>query len=245
MNMLKAGVQNEMAKLLSLKKYKAFLFFACLLSILTGLSEGTAKGVLGLLSANTPLTILSIATSLILPLVIAMAAADLFTAEQENGSIKAAIARPVSRINIFTSKVLAIALYTILLLMVCFAASLVWGIAFNTTGLLDIVEMLIAYAVSTVPIVPVILFAVAVSQLCKSSSSTVMLTIFGYIILLAAGTVFPRIYPMLFTSYTNWYKLFIGVAMPVTSILNVLALLAAYALILFAAGSWTFESKEY
>jgi ABC-2 type transport system permease protein len=112
-------------------------------------------------------------------------------------------------------------------------------------GLSGAVELLIAYVVSIVPIIPVILFAVVVSQLCKNSSSTVMLTIFGYMIAIAVGIVFPRFHSMLFTSYTIWYKLFIGAAMPFASILNDLILLIAYALILFSAGSWMFEKKEY
>lgn len=234
MEMIKAGVQNEIVKLLSLNKYKVFLLLAGLLSIATGL-----------LSTNVPLTVLAVATGFMLPLIIAMAAADLFTAEQENGSIKAILTRPVARISIFTSKVLAIILYAILVLLVCLVSSLVWSIVFNKTGLPNIAEILLAYSVSIIPMLPVILFAVVISQLCKNSSSTVMLSILGYIVLFGAGILLPGISPMLFTSYAGWYKMFIGVAMPAASILNILALLAAYTLIFFAVSSWAFEKKEY
>jgi ABC-2 type transport system permease protein len=50
---------------------------------------------------------------------------------------------------------------------------------------------------------------------------------------------------MVFTSYTGWYKLFIGSAMPVSGILRAFALLVAYTLIFYAAGAWAFEKKEY
>jgi ABC-2 type transport system permease protein len=92
---------------------------------------------------------------------------------------------------------------------------------------------------------PIILFAAAVSQWCKNSSSTVMLSIFAYIVIIAAGLVFTNLSPMLFSSYTGWYKLFIGAAMPVARTLNVFTLLAAYILIFFAFGYWAFEKKEY
>ena len=245
MNIVTSGVRNEIVKLLHLNKYKALLALLCLFSIGAGLLGGFAKGFIGLSLANTPLTILSITTGLLLPLIIALVAADLFTAEQENGSIRAIITRPVSRLSIFTSKVLAIVLYVILALLICLTTSLAWSILFNGAGLSTITESLLSYIVSILPMVPVILFAVAVSQLCKNSSSTVMLTVFGYIAIVGSGTVISRISPMLFTSYTGWYKLFIGATMPITNILNVVALLAAYTLIFYAAGSWAFEKKEY
>jgi ABC-2 type transport system permease protein len=245
MGIIRAGMRNEFIKLLSLKKYRVLLLFACLFSILTGVLGGAAKGIIGLLSTNTPITVLAIAAEFVLPLMIAVAAADLFTAEQENGSIKASLTRPVSRISIFTSKVLVIILYIAMSLAVCLITTLVWSTVFNGMGLYKFTETFLAYTVSIVPMLPIILFAVLVSQFCKSSSSTVMLSVFGYLIIIAISLIFPNINPMLFTSYTGWYKLFIGAGMPVSNILNVLALLAAYSLIFFAAGSWAFEKKEY
>ena len=245
MNAIKAGVRNETVKLLSRKKYQVLLILICLFSIGIGLLGGFAKGLIGLSSTNTPLTVLSLVTALIVPLMIAMSSADLFTAEQENGSIKAVLTRPVSRINVLTSKVLAIILYTLLVLSVCLVTSLVYGIVFNGLGVSNISEALIAYVVSIVPMLPITLFAVTVSQLCKNSSSAVMLSVFGYIIILASSIVLPSLSPMLFTSYVGWYKLFIGAGMPFANILNILALLVAYTLIFFAISSWVFEKKEY
>ena len=245
MKSIKAGVQNEFGKLLHRKKYQVLLVLTCFLSIAIGLLGGYAKGLIGLSLTNTPLTVLSLATGFILPLMIAMVTADLFTAEQENGSIKAVLTRPVSRISILTSKVLAIVLYTLLVLSVCLVTSLFYGIVFNGLGISNIAETLLAYAVSIVPMLPLTLFAVTVSQLCKNSSSAVMLSVFGYIVVFAATVVIPSISPMLFTSYTGWYKLFIGAGMPIANILNVLALLVSYTLIFFAFSSWAFEKKEY
>jgi len=245
MKAIKAGVQNELVKMFSRRKYQVFLVLTGLLSIGIGSLGGFTKGWIGLSSSNTPLTVLWLVTGFILPLMIAMATADLFTAEQENGSIKAVVTRPVSRISILTSKVLAIVSYTLLLLSVCLVTSLGYGLVFNGIGMSHIAEALIAYAVSIVPMLPITLFAVTVSQLCKNSSSAVMLFVFGYIVIFAAALVFPSISPMLFTSYTGWYKLFIGAGMPITSILNVLTLLVAYTLIFFSISTWIFEKKEY
>ena len=245
MNMLKAGVRNETVKLLSKKKYKALLVMLFILCIAAGMLGGFTKGLIGLSLTNMPLTLLSIATKFLFPLMIALAAADTFTAEQEDGSIKAVITRPISRINIFNSKVLAIVLYIIFALLVCLVASLVSDITFNGIESLNIGETILAYTVSIMPMLPIVLFAVAISQFCKNSSSTVMLSVFIYIVIAFIGVALPSSSPMLFVSYTGWYKLFIGESMPFTSILNMLVLLVAYTLIFYAAGSWAFEKKEY
>lgn len=245
MKAIKAGVLNELIKLLNRRKYQVFLILTGLLTIAIGLLGGFTKGLIGLSSTNTPLTVLSLATGFILPLMIAMSSADLFTAEQENGSIRAIITRPVSRMSILTSKVLAIVLYTLLVLLVSLVTSLFYGILFNGLGVSNIAEALLAYAVSIVPLLPITLFTVVVSQLCKNSSSAVMLSVFGYVVIGAASIGLPKISPMLFTSYTGWYKLFIGAGMPLANILNIMALLVAYTLIFFAASSWVFEKKEY
>lgn len=245
MSVIKAGVVNEVSKLLSLRKYQALLVLTCFVSIVIGLLGGFTKGLVGLSLTNTPLTVLWIATGFMIPLMIAMAAADLFTAEQENGSIRAILTRPVSRLSIFTSKVLAIVAFAVLALAVCLLTSLICSLVLNGVGLTSISEAILAYAVSIVPMLPIILFAVAVSQLCKNSSSTVMLSVFFYIIIIVAGLVFSSLSPMLFSTYTGWYKLFIGAAMPITRILYVFILLVAYTLIFFAFSSWAFERKEY
>ncbi len=110
---------------------------------------------------------------------------------------------------------------------------------------MSIIEAIISYTVSVIPMLPFILFAVVISQLCRNSSSTVMLTVLGYIAVTGLGILISGISPMVFSSYTGWYKLFIGASMPVVHILNAAALLAAYALIFYAAGAWAFEKKEY
>lgn len=239
------GVRNEFVKLLYLKGYKALLLFLCFFSIGIGILGRFAKGYIGLSLANTPITVLTVAIGLLLPLIISLAAADLFTAEQENGTIKSIITRPIRRTMIFSSKVLAIGLYVILAMILCLVTSLAWSILVNGANLSIIAQTVLSYTVSIVPMLPMILFAVAISQICRNSSSTVTLTILGYIAIFGLGIVLPGISPMLFLSHTSWYKLFIGSTIPITNILNGLALFIAYSLIFYAAGSWVFEKKEY
>lgn len=245
MGIIKAGVKNEITKLTNLKKYKVLLILLGAFSILGNVLKAIAQGSIMISFINSPYIVLTILTQFLLPLIIAMAAADLFTAEQEKGSIKALITRPIGRTNIFISKVLTIVLYSVLSLLICLIIGTISNVTFNGIESVNIIETFMAYLLSIVPMIPIVLFAVAISQLCKSSSSTVMIFVLGYIIIIAAATIIPSINPMVFTSYTGWYKLFIGAAMPAGKIINVLTLLVAYTLIFFSASLWAFEKKEY
>ncbi|MDD4530851.1 MAG: ABC transporter permease subunit [Candidatus Gracilibacteria bacterium] len=240
MNIIKAGVRNEFIKLMSRKKYQVLIVLTFFLSI--GINM---LSTLGNVSTNSSLVVLSTITGFILPLMIAMAAADLFTAEQENGSIKAILTRPISRIKIFSSKILAIFIYSITSLLIGYLSSMIYSILLNFEGLANIWEITLSYAVSIVPIFTIILFSAVISQLCKNSSSTVMMSVFSYMAIVVIGIIFSSISPMLFTSYMGWYKLFIGASMPLASIFNILILLLGYILIFFAAGLISFEKKEY
>jgi ABC-2 type transport system permease protein len=220
-------------------------FAAFLLSISIGLLDKSANGLVSLSASSMLLTLLTITTNFVLPLTIALAAADLFTAEQEKGTIKAVLLRPVSRIRVFTSKVLATFVYAVLFLSICFITSLTWGLVFDGILAINFTEVLVAYIISFVPMLPLILYNTAISQLSKSASGTVIFSLCGYIIMLVIGTVFPNVNPMLFSTYLGWYKLFIGAVLPLSSILNGTVLLAAYTLLLFAVGLWAFERKEY
>ena len=174
-----------------------------------------------------------------------MAVADLFAAEQENGTIKAVITRPISRNEILISKMISILIYVTSILITTFIVGLVMGIFFGRTQIIDIPEIFIAYAVSILPIIPIILLSILISQLSKSSSSSVMLSVLIYIIIMLSGIIFPQVSSMLFISYTNWYKLFIGAQMPVKSILIIIGLLMGYSLIFYSGAYALFEKKEY
>jgi ABC-2 type transport system permease protein len=245
MKMVKAGIRNEMTKLFNLKKYKVLLVLIGILGFSSNILGAITQGSIIISFINSPFINLTILTQFVLPLIAATAVADLFTSEQENGSIKAVITRPITRAKIFMSKVLAIILYIILSLLICLLISLISSIAFNGIESVNIIETLIAYLVSIIPMIPIVFFAVVISQMCKSSSSAVMMFVLGYIIIIAVATIIPSINPMVFTSYTGWYKLFIGAAMPAGKILNILSLLVAYSLILFSISAWAFEKREY
>ena len=245
MNAIRIGIINENTKLFKRSKYKILLICIGILSIVLGVISNYSGGLINVSLSNLPLNILSILTTVLIPLVVFMAVADLFAAEQENGTIKAVITRPISRNEILISKMIAILIYVISILIVAFIIGLFMGILFGRTQVINIPEIFIAYVVSIVPIIPTIFLSILISQLSRSSSSSVMLSVLLYIIIILLGIIVPSISSMIFTSYTNWYKLFIGAQMPIKSILVIIGLLIGYSLIFFSGAYALFEKKEY
>jgi len=245
MNTIKIGIINESTKLFKRSKYKILLICIGILCIALGLISNFTGGLINVSLSNLPLNLLSILTTVLIPLVIFMAVADLFAAEQENGTIKAVITRPISRNEILISKMISILIYVTSILIITFIIGLVMGIFFGRTQVINIPEIFIAYVVSILPIIPIIFLSILISQLSKSSSSSVMLSVLIYIIIMLLGIIFPSISSMIFISYTSWYKLFIGAQMPIKSILIIVGLLMGYSLIFFSGAYALFEKKEY
>jgi len=245
MNAIRIGIINESTKIFKRSKYKVLLICIGILSIVLGLISNYTGGLINVSLSNLPLNILSILTNVLIPLIIFMVVADLFTAEQENGTIKAVITRPISRNEILISKMIAILIYVASILIITFIISLVMGIFFGRTQIISIPEIFISYVVSILPIIPTILLSILISQLSKSSSSSVMFSVLIYIIIMLSGIIVPKVSSMIFISYTNWYKLFIGAQMPIKSILTIIGLLLGYSLVFFSGAYALFEKKEY
>ena len=245
MNAIRIGIINESTKLFKRSKYKFLLICIGILCISLGLISNYTGGLINVSLSNLPLNILSILTNVLIPLIVFMAVADLFAAEQENGTIKAIITRPISRNQILISKMISILIYIISILIITFIIGSVMGIFFGRTQVIDIPEIFIAYVVSILPILPTILLSILISQLSKSSSSSVMISVLIYIVIMLIGISIPSISPMIFISYTNWYKLFIGAQMPIKSILIIVGLLMGYSLVFFSGAYALFEKKEY
>lgn len=245
MNRIKVGIINESTKLFKRNKYRILLISIGILVIVLGLLSNFTEGYINISLSNLPLNVLSILNIILIPLVCFMAVADLFAAEQENGSIKAIITRPISRNEILISKMLSILIYVISILTVTFIIGSIMGIVFGKTQVISITQIFTAYVMSILPIIPTIFLSILISQLSRSSSSAVMLSVLIYIIIMLITLSIPSISSMIFISYANWYKLFIGAKMPMKSILTIIGLFLGYSLLFFSGAYALFEKREY
>ncbi|MDE4542208.1 ABC transporter permease [Thermoanaerobacterium sp. R66] len=242
---IKKDLLNELIKILYRKKYLLLLMFIFFMSIAFALIGKFVNGLIGLYISNFPMTVLSVLVTFILPLIVFMVTADVFTAEQENGTIKAILTRPVSRIRIYISKFMAILIYSCMILLSGFISSLACGTILNSFMSISIGSTIVAYILSVFPLIPIIFFAITISQISRSTSGTVMISVLTYITIYVVTVIFPKTYPLSFTSYTSWYLLFIGSVIPVFNVLNIIVLFLAYSLIFFAISFWLFDKRQY
>lgn len=232
---------------MSRRKYIVFLIIeavVCAIAVLIKSAVGKATdGVFTLSSVNASLTVMSLFLQILLPIVVMMAVCDLFATEYQDGTIKATLIRPVSRFKIYISKIFACLTVAAANIVVVVTFSNLLE-AFVTGGVHGVGYAFAAYLIDIVPLFVVLLMAVLINQIGKSSTLAMFLCIIVYMVLWAVGVFIPHMSGLLFTGYMEWHKLWIGVIQPLSSILSKTGLLVGYGLIFFSAGYYLFLNRE-
>lgn len=239
---------GEFKKLRLKKKYTVFTIISALLCIMLALISaliGKAASISsGSLTLSVPMTVMSIFTQLIMPLVAAMAVCDLFATEYHDLSIKAQLMRPVTRFKIYTGKLCAVFTVCTLIFLSVYAISALSDFAFtqNRGGLLYSFG---AYVLNLIPLIPVILMAALINQFAKGSTSAMFLCIIIYILMKVAGILVPILDSLLFTGYLEWHKLWLGTTLPLGALISKCILLLGYAITFFSGGYFLFLKREF
>jgi len=244
MKRIKNNVKNEFLKIGAMTKYRLFpILFVALLIIVTVVSN-IPGNVVGLTLANFPFTVLSWLGYLIAPIAAFMLASDLLAGEVETGQIRIALARPLSRIKILFSKLVAIIGYLMVLYLLGFVTSSTISIAFTGLSGFSIMSAISAYALGILPVLVLAAMAIMVATSVKSSTSGFALCLCLYTGAMLLGWVFPSFSPMLFTSYMGIGSMVIGTSIPIVSLLTGIGILLGYSAMFLSVGSLRFEYKE-
>lgn len=245
----KASLQNELRKLFARKKYIVFLIIEvgiCLIwaavnAFVVKISHGTVPE--SWLIGGLQMSMLGFFVWAYIPLLVFMAACDLYAGEAHDGTIRATFMRPVSRGKQYFSKVLAIfimaSIYMIVLLLLTTAIKAIGAATF--AGLW---ESTAAYILDLIPMIVLILFAAMINQFSNSTSLSVILCIILYMGMLIAGILIPQLSGHLFTGYLHWHTLWLGIILPFRAIITKIGILAGYSIIFGAVGYYLFERKE-
>lgn len=248
MNAVFTGTKNEIFKIFSKKKF----VFLSLLSIFITLSvvaaNLTANKRLGgpLLNYSTiPVTVLDFLTSVVLPLFILMLTSDLFSGEFSDNSIILSLVRPITRSKLYLSKIIAMGVSILILLIGTFVvseiASLIGG---NINScLMKLPSNFTAYVSAFVPMVFLAIITAFAAQFTKNGSLTVVIMILSLIIISAASIFFPEIKPFMPTTYLTWYKNFYN-NLNIPKIINELLYMLGYGIIFMFAGSYLFYRRD-
>lgn len=250
MHSLKAAIINETLKICTRTKA---IFFLCLTALIPIASVPVLSrfqsgfGVAAVTSADFPVLMLNVFTALILPLLIFMAAADMFAGETGDRTIRMVLIRPISRMNVFLSKQAALLLYTGLHLAVALGSSLAAARFLPDKGNLaaGIPRSILAYGTAILPMLTLGIAAVFVSQFFRNASGALTVCLLLYALAKLASFVFPPFNVYSPAAYTDWHLLWIGHSLAAGKIASIFMFLTACCILFFTAGYVFFDRKEF
>jgi ABC-2 type transport system permease protein len=247
-SILTANVWNETLKLAYKKKTIFFLAVTLLLPILAGVLLSRFQNGIGIgaiAAKDFPIVMLGLFTTIFLPLFVFMGAADVFSGEMGDRTMKNILTRPLSRFKVFASKQLALAIYIALYLVVALVASMLSALLFQHFGGIGTLgNWLLAYGAAFVPLIALSIAAVCLAQLFSSSSSALTVSILLYLAFKVAAFFLPQLATYSPTAYMDWHMLWVGGSMVTSKIFSIFMFLAACSILFFTAGYYLFDKKE-
>ena len=250
MAMFQAALVNEIEKLY--KKKKALVAILLSLAVIVigqlaivGVRSGF--GLRGAGSAEFPMLVLSVVVNTILPLFTALVAIDSFSGEFAQNNMRITLTRPVSRFKIFTAKVMAIVLFILATLILLLIFSILAGFIFNTNSATyaSVAQAVFAYIVTLLPMVVLALGIVLLANLFKSGISVFFVSILAFIVLKVFAVVFSQYSSLFMTTQLDWYNLFLVNSFPLGKIIRQFLIMLGSGIMLFTAGFYLFDKKEF
>jgi ABC-2 type transport system permease protein len=250
MAVFQATLVNEIEKLYKKKKALAAVLLSLAIIVLgqliiVGVRSGF--GIRGVGSVEFPMLVLSVVVNTILPLFTALVAIDSFSGEFSQNTMRITLTRPVSRFKIFTAKIIAIGLFIFANLLLLLFLSVLAGFIFNTNSATfsAFARTILAYFISLPPLLVLGLGIVLIANFFKSGTSVFFVSILIFIVLKILGLAFSRYSGMLITTQLDWYNLWVANTFPLGKIVRQFLIMSGYALMLFTAGFYLFDKKEF
>ncbi|MDO0824555.1 ABC transporter permease [Desulfosporosinus nitroreducens] len=250
MAVFQAALLNELEKLYKKKK----VLVAILLSlavivigqlVIVGVRSGF--GLRGTGSVEFPMLVLSVVVNTILPLFTALVAIDSFSGEFTQNSMRITLTRPVSRFKIYTAKITSIVLFILGALLLLLVFSLLAGFIFNTNSatLDSLGRTVFSYFVSLLPLTVLALAIALLANIFKSGIAVFFVSILTFLALKVLGVLFSQYSSLFLTTQLDWYNLFLVNSFPVLKILRQFLIMLGSGIMLFTAGFYIFDKKEF
>lgn len=247
MKSLCACFSAELKKLAVRKKYTVLSIIFTLVALgVTGILSivnNAISGSGGEISVNMQMLFLPILVSVILPLIAMMSVCDLFAGEYHNSSIKAQLMRPVTRFKIYISKLVASFVLCGIVAVVMYGVLAICGYIYGDAS--GVGYAAAAYALDMIPVFVLILMSALINQVAKSPVSAMFLCLIIYIGAKVLGYFSIGVSGLLFTSYMEWHRLWLGVTLPFEALLSKVSLILGYGITFFSGGYLLFIKNEF
>lgn len=245
----KAAFNNETVKLMKKKKVMAAAILSILAVVIGQVAVTVIKHGLGLRvvgSTEFPLVVLSMFTYTILPLFVTFVAIDMFNGEYSSNTMKLTLTRPVSRLGVFTAKVLNIALFILANLLFVMILSVLAGLIFNpsSAGLIGMIKVIVSYIATFFPVFIFALLVVFLSNIIQGGLAVFFLSILIFIAFNFLSIFFANYSSFFITTMFDWYTLWISEKINFFKIIRQILIMSGLGIMLFSAGYYLFDRKE-
>ncbi|MDR3602329.1 MAG: ABC transporter permease [Desulfosporosinus sp.] len=250
MAVFQAALVNEIEKLYKKKKALVAVLLALAVIVIGQLAIVGVRSGFGLRGAGSvefPMLVLSVVVNTILPLFTALVAIDSFSGEFSQNSMRITLTRPVSRFKIFTAKITAIALFILAMLFLLLFFSMLAGFIFNTNSAtwVSVFQTVFSYIVSLLPMLVLALGVVLLANTFKNGISVFFVAILLFIGLKVLGVLFSQYSSLFMTTQLDWYNLFLINSFPLGKIIRQFLIMLGSCIMLFTAGFYLFDKKEF
>jgi ABC-2 type transport system permease protein len=250
MAVFRIALVNELEKLYKKKKVLVAVLLSLVVIIIGQLgilAVRTGYGIRGAGNAEFSILVLLIVVNSILPLFTALVTIDSFSGEFSHNTMKITLTHPVSRFKVFAAKIMAISLFILTILLLLLVLSLITGFLFNVNSASfdDVLKTILAYGVSVLPQIVLALGIVLIANLFRSGVSVFFIAVLAFLGFQVLGLVFSQYNNLLLTNYLDWYTLWLSQNFPFVKILRQFLLMMGYAIMLFTAGFYFFDKKEF
>jgi len=250
----------ELGKLVRLTSVRFGLLLLIVFPLLWAYAPGIFEvyGLFIVSAFQVPALSLMSSMQFLLPLLIAITAAELLGTEIANSTLATILLRPVTRPQWLFAKIVVVAIYPFLVLTIFLVASLLAGAPYGFgsfvggtglgesglagQGLLQPAqawgEVISAYFIAALALVPIGLLSVLFTVLFMNAAGGALATL-SSLIVMQLLVVFPRLEPFLLTTQLNAY------ASPANSLIWVVALIALYSALFAALAVVLFERKDF
>lgn len=244
MHKWKASYMNELNLLFYRRKAYLIAIVSAFLPVLVAFALTGLEPLLALIAVGSsfPIEMLSLYTSLWIPLVILTLTADLFPNEIASRTLKLAFLRPVTRLQVFMSRAGVLATAVGGILVILFITTLLCTLFAGTlNGFGEVLSNLKAFAAAFVAMLAISAVFVFIAQFFKSVSGFVIAALILYAVFKIAPFLISSFSAFSPLNYTDWHRLWLSsYVRPGTLVTGTLFLLAS-SVLFFSLGYFKFD----
>lgn len=250
MAVFQAALINEIEKLYKKKKVLVAILLSLAVIVIGQLAIVGVRSGFGLRGAGSvefPMLVLSVVVNTILPLFTALVVIDSFSGEFSQNTMRIMLTRPVSRFKVYLAKITAITLFILGALFLFFIFSMLAGFIFNANSatLDSLARTLFSYIVSLLPLIVLALAIVLLANIFKSGIAVFFVSILIFLAFKVLGVIFSQYSSLLLTTQLDWYNLFLVNSFPLGKIIRQFLIMLGSGMMLFTAGFYIFDKKEF